>query len=139
MENLILKIDSLKKEIDNYRPIQEERMSRIMQKLRLEWNYHSNSIEGNTLTRSETKAFLSHHKLPELKPNPDLDIVNDLLTVCEKQEPNRQEWEMVRKGDSTILNDLLDIGDFFYNIGGQCNPISACTSTQSQLKATLFS
>ena len=55
------------------------------------------------------KAFLSRYSLKELKPYPDLEILNDLLIVCEKQRPNRLEREMIRQGDSTIRNDLLDI------------------------------
>jgi Fic family protein len=39
-----------KKELDALRPFSQEVEGRVMQKLRLEWNYHSNAIEGNKLT-----------------------------------------------------------------------------------------
>lgn len=55
------------------------------------------------------KAFRSRYTLKELKPNPQMDIVNDLLVICDKPRPNRMERQMVEQGDSTIKNELLDI------------------------------
>lgn len=55
------------------------------------------------------KAFRSRYSLKELKPNPQMDILNDLLNICDKPRPNRLERDMVIQGDSTIKNDLLDI------------------------------
>lgn len=51
-------IDSLKNQIDQLRPFSQEIEDKVMQKLRLEWNYHSNAIEGNHLNYGETVAFL---------------------------------------------------------------------------------
>ena len=55
---LIEKIDSLKNQIDQSRPLPQEIEDKVMQKMRLEWNYHSNAIEGNRLNYGETVAFL---------------------------------------------------------------------------------
>ncbi|MCB0567007.1 MAG: Fic family protein [Phaeodactylibacter sp.] len=55
---LLHKADTLREALDQLRPIPEDRMHRIMQKLRMEWNFHSNSIEGNTLTMTETRALI---------------------------------------------------------------------------------
>lgn len=52
------KVQQLKNELDSFRPLNAEAEARIMQKFRLDWNYHSNNIEGNSLTYGETKAFL---------------------------------------------------------------------------------
>ncbi|MDR6968685.1 Fic family protein [Flavobacterium arsenatis] len=57
MEEIIQALD-LKKELDNLRPIDKEQEDRIMQKFRLDWNYHSNHLEGNSLTYGETKALI---------------------------------------------------------------------------------
>ena len=65
---LLEKIDVLKTELDSLRPIPTDRMARILQKLRLDWNYHSNSMEGNTLTLSETRAFLLYGVTAKGKP-----------------------------------------------------------------------
>ncbi len=36
--------------------------------MRLDWNYHSNSIEGNSLTYGETKSLILHHITADGKP-----------------------------------------------------------------------
>jgi hypothetical protein len=38
------KVEKLKAELDSLRPINAEAEQRIMQKFRLDWNYHSNSL-----------------------------------------------------------------------------------------------
>ncbi|RYE06692.1 MAG: Fic family protein, partial [Sphingobacteriaceae bacterium] len=55
---LVENIDLLKNQIDQLRPFSQEIEDKVMQKLRLEWNYHSNAIEGNRLNYGETVAFL---------------------------------------------------------------------------------
>lgn len=65
---LLEKADALKEKLDNLRPIQTDRMARVMQKLRLDWNYHSNSMEGNTLTLTETRAFILYGITAKGKP-----------------------------------------------------------------------
>ena len=61
----------LKKELDSLRPLKREDELRIMQKFRLDWNYHSNHLEGNTLTYGETKALLLHGITAQGKPLKD--------------------------------------------------------------------
>ena len=53
-------IVELKVEWDSLLPLAAEDERRLWQKLRLEWNYHSNHIEGNTLTYGETELLLLH-------------------------------------------------------------------------------
>lgn len=61
----------LKSELDQLRPIDKERESAIVQKLRLDWNYHSNHLEGNSLTFGETKALLLFGITAQGKPLKD--------------------------------------------------------------------
>lgn len=51
-------IDTLKKRIDEHRPFSKALAESLHEKLIVEWTYHSNGIEGNTLTLSETKVVL---------------------------------------------------------------------------------
>lgn len=75
LAELLAQVDSLKAEIDGLRPLKPEVEHRIMQKFRLDWNYHSNAIEGNSLTRGETHAFLTEGLTANGKPLKDhLDI-----------------------------------------------------------------
>lgn len=72
---IVLETARLKAEVDALRPLSPELEGRIMQKFRLEWNYHSNSIEGNSLNYGETVAFLMHGLTAKGKPFKDhLDI-----------------------------------------------------------------
>jgi len=94
LASLIQHIDALRAEIDALRPIDAEQEGRVMQMLRLDWNYHSNAIEGNTLTLGETRAFLLHGITAQGKPFRDyLDIKghNEAIAYLEQivrgQEP----------------------------------------------------
>ncbi|MBA2335076.1 MAG: Fic family protein [Pyrinomonadaceae bacterium] len=61
----------LKAELDGLRPLDEEAEARIMQKFRLDWNYHSNNLEGNSLTYGETKALILFGITAQGKPLKD--------------------------------------------------------------------
>ncbi len=75
IEEVLTEADRLQAEIEGIRPISTEQEARVFQKLRLEWNYHSNAIEGNSLTYGETKAFIMHGLTAKGKPFKDyLDI-----------------------------------------------------------------
>jgi len=75
LNEIIERIDILKNEIDSLRPISPDIEKKIWQKYRLDWNFHSNNIEGNSLTFGETKSFLLHGITAEGKPLKDhLDI-----------------------------------------------------------------
>ena len=56
--DIIAEIDRLKAELDACRPLSAEAVGRVAQKLRIEWNYHSNAIEGNALTLGETRSLI---------------------------------------------------------------------------------
>ncbi|BDS12162.1 Fic family protein [Aureispira anguillae] len=86
--DIITKMDQLKDQLDNLRPIREDYLHKLNQKLRLDWNYHSNSIEGNTLSMSETRSFI-------------------LWGVTAKGKPFRDYLEM--KGHNEALNQLYHI------------------------------
>ena len=55
------------------------------------------------------KAFLVQHSLQSLRPNPQLDILDELIAICLDTTRTRLETQLVIKGDSTILNELLDM------------------------------
>lgn len=58
-------------ELEAMRPISPEQEARILQKFRLDWNYHSNHIEGNSLTYGETKSLLLYGITAQGKPLKD--------------------------------------------------------------------
>jgi Fic family protein len=74
-KDLLATVDALKAELDSLRPLKPDQEARILEKLRLEWNYHSNAIEGNQLTLGETKLLLMEGLTASGKPLKDyLDI-----------------------------------------------------------------
>ena len=56
------KIDALKAAYSKLQPLKKEDEERLWKKFRLEWNYNSNHIEGNTLTYGETYYLLFFDK-----------------------------------------------------------------------------
>ena len=51
-------IDEKKERLDRARPFPQNALKSLQEKITLEWTYHSNAIEGNTLTLKETKVVL---------------------------------------------------------------------------------
>jgi Fic family protein len=58
VETFLAQLDKLKASWLSVQPLNGEDERRLKQKLRLEWNYNSNHIEGNTLTYGETELLL---------------------------------------------------------------------------------
>ncbi|HMS09711.1 MAG TPA: Fic family protein [Pyrinomonadaceae bacterium] len=78
----------LKSELDRLRPLDAEAEGRIMQKFRLDWNFHSNNIEGNSLTYGETKALI-------------------LFGITAQGKPLRDHFELT--GHNEAINWVLDL------------------------------
>lgn len=58
MKMMLEALDASKAQIDAVRPLPKHTVASLRDKLHLEWTYHSNAIEGNTLTLRETKVVL---------------------------------------------------------------------------------
>lgn len=58
LDRLLAEIDGKKSILDGRRPLAAATVSSIRQAIRLEWTYHSNALEGNTLTLRETQVVL---------------------------------------------------------------------------------
>lgn len=93
MSNVIEQIDRLKAELDASRPLSSYVVGRIEQKLRIESNYHSNAIEGNTLDLGETRSLILHGLTAHGKPMRDhLDIEgHDEAVKAMEDAVNRNE------------------------------------------------
>jgi len=92
LAELLQQIDTLRAEIESLRPIDREQEARVLQKFWLDWNYHSNAIEGNTLTYGETRAFLLHGLTAQGKPFRDyLDMKGHKDAIEYLEELVRQQ------------------------------------------------
>ena len=61
MSNLqahLAEIDALKARLDALRPLPAPTLRSLHEDLVVRWTYHSNAIEGNTLTLMETRIIL---------------------------------------------------------------------------------
>jgi len=58
LTQLIDEINAIQAKINSQKPLQEALWTTIQEKLRIEWTYDSNALEGSTLTKGETYFFL---------------------------------------------------------------------------------
>lgn len=105
---LIKKIEHLKKEVDTFRPLSPDVERRIFQKFRLDWNFHSNAIEGNRLTYGETRAFLLQGITAKGKPFKDyVDIKGHNEAIDYLADVIRQEYTITEDAIREIHKILL--------------------------------
>jgi Fic family protein len=88
-------------------PLPRENEHRLWQRLRIEWNYNSNHIEGNTLTYGETLLLLIHgrtrgeHLMREYEEMRGHDVAIELVRSLAREERPLSE------GDIRDLNRIL--------------------------------
>ena len=106
----IEKAMDLKAELDLLRPIKNEDELRIMQKFRLDWNFHSNNIEGNSLTYGETKALILFGITAQGKPLKDHfevtghdEAVKWILDIVKEDRPLNENF--IRELHKLILKE----------------------------------
>ena len=96
---IIEEIDRLKGELDALRPLPTDVVGRIEQKLRLESNYHSNAIEGNSLTLGETRSLILHGLTAHGKP------IRDYLDIKGHDEAVKAIEDAVKRNED--LNEVF--------------------------------
>ena len=112
--NIYRELIQLKKELDNLRPINQDDEQRIMQRFRLDWNYHSNHMEGNTLTYGETKALLLFHITAQGKPLKDHieitghnEAIHWITEVLKDERPLTENF--IRQIHKLILKESYEV------------------------------
>jgi len=109
ISNLISQINSKKQELDSLGKITSKDEQRLWEKLRLEWNYNSNHIEGNTLTYGETKLLLifgqtnGNHNVRDLDEMRAHDVAIQLIRDWSKDENYTLTERDIRELNQTIL------------------------------------
>ncbi len=108
--SLLYKIKKKKQKLDSLRPLPKDAVKRIIEDIRLRHTYHSDAIEGNTLTLQETKLVLEEGVTIGGKPLKDhiearndaeaFDLMIELVNSKKKisQEIIQQIHEFVMKG-----------------------------------------
>ena len=95
----IEEIDRLKEELDALRPLPSDVVGRIEQKLRLDSNYHSNAIEGNSLTLGETRSLILYGLTAHGKP------IRDYLDIKGHDEAVKAIEDAVKRNED--LNEVF--------------------------------
>jgi len=109
-DSLVYKIEKKRKKLDSLRPLPKDAVKRIIEDIRLRHTYHSDAIEGNTLTLQETKLVIEEGVTIGGKPLKDhiearndaeaFDLMIELVKSKKKisQEIIQRIHEFVMKG-----------------------------------------
>jgi Fic family protein len=112
-ELLFKKIQEKKKKLDKHRPIPKDALVKILEDIRLRHTYHSDAIEGNTLSLQETKVVLeegvtiSGKSLKDhIEAKDDAEAFDLMIELAQKKKQITQEiiqriHETVTKGTLT--------------------------------------
>ena len=105
-------IDNLKKKLDQYRPLSPSIFKNLQEDLVVRWTYHSNAIEGNTLTLLETKVVLEGITVGGKALREHFEAINHrnaiyyVEDIIRKEEPF-SEWQ-IRNIHQLILKNIDD-------------------------------
>ena len=71
IKDILKQIDDLQTKINSFGKLDAEVLKKINYKFRLDWNYNSNAMEGNSLTKEETRTVMINNITVEGKPLKD--------------------------------------------------------------------
>lgn len=103
-------IDEKKAKLDKLRPFPPHTLKSLQEKIALEWTYHSNAIEGNTLTLKETKVALEGITIGGKSVKEHLEAINhnkavQYLYQIIKNKENISEWQ-IKQIHTLILKNI---------------------------------
>ena len=109
-QNLLQEIDRLFAVYKAQRPLAPNEQAAQYEKLRLEWTYHSNAIEGNSLTLSETQFYLREGLTSEGKPLQDFLAAKNHAEAIDWLFEYAKARRPISEGFLKDLNALLHKG-----------------------------
>ncbi|MFN0013220.1 MAG: Fic family protein [Saprospiraceae bacterium] len=135
LQDVLRQIDGKTAELAALRPVNPEYEARLWEKFRLEWNYASNHIEGNTLTYGETKLLLIFDQLPtephtlreveemkaydvavalvrEWAAEPDRELTEADIRALNETNLVRPFWKEALTPDGQPTRRLISIGEY---------------------------
>lgn len=133
MSKNIQKVKLLKQQIDNLRPLNVSQEKALQERLRIEWTYNSNAIEGNTLTFGETLFFLREGLTSEGKPLKDYleaqnhsEAIEGLEEILKSERPLTEsvikelhavlmkgmQFSMAKGGQGQLIQKKIHVGKY---------------------------
>lgn len=112
------RLDALKAKLDQYRPLSTDVINNLHEFLVLQWTYHSNAIEGNTLTLKETKVALEGITIGGKTLREHFEVINHreaILMVEElvQQQAPLSEWIIKQLHQLVLTNiDATNAGQY---------------------------
>jgi len=107
-EKVIQEASELQQRIRGYSKLDLDFQSTLQMRLKMEWTYHSNAIEGSTLTLGETIFFLKEGLTVSGKPLKDfLDAKNHAEALDYLYDMVSSEQERITPGFIRELNKIL--------------------------------
>jgi len=105
-------IDKKKQLLDSKKPFPKFTMKSLRKKIELDWIYHSNAIEGNTLTIYETKVVLEGITVGGKTMREHLEVINhrDAISFVEeivKNEERLSQWQ-IKNLHRLVLKGIID-------------------------------
>jgi len=116
MNKTITHINELKAELDALLPLNKEAQAKLWEKFRLEWNYNSNHIEGNTLSYGDTKLLFrlgddfraQNNSLKDVQEMRAHDVAIEML----KQWANDKD-RLISESEIRALNETILVKPFW--------------------------
>jgi Fic family protein len=114
VKDLLEHIDKLKKQLAQLQPLSAENQQWLDKKFRMEWNFNSNHIEGNTLTYSETELLLifdqtkGNHELREYEEMKGHDVALKLIYDLATDTERSLSEKFIRE-----INEILLVRPFY--------------------------
>jgi Fic family protein len=108
--DMFSEIDKLKAKLDSHRPLPASVVNNLHEDLVLRWTYHSNAIEGNTLTLLETKVVLEGITIGGKSMREHFEAINHREAIAyveglvQKQEA-LTEWD-IRNIHQLVLKNI---------------------------------
>jgi Fic family protein len=92
-------IDHKKQRLDRKRPLPPQTVQSLRDHMLVEWTYHSNAIEGNTLTLAETKVVLEGITIGGKSLKEHLEVINHKEAILYVEDIVRRreslsEWQI---------------------------------------------
>lgn len=109
LTNILHQIDSLKQEAENLQPVKPELEKVFWDKFRLEFNYNSNHMEGNTLTYGHTQILLKSgdvvgkYNIRELQEMKAHDLALKIIRESAGDPEFSLSQKFIREINETIL------------------------------------
>ena len=100
-------IEKLLKKWHSFQPLEEKKNNILWQKLKLDWNYNSNHIEGNTLTYGETQLLLIHGKTAGNHPLKDYEEMKAHNVAIDYVRKLAKEDRLISQKDIRDLNQII--------------------------------